>query len=248
MDDSQWLIPFTYRRFPVLSLHAREFEFPHRPPDGVHYVGPMVLESRDDRPMTEDDRARLEGVLERRRQAGGERKLIYAGFGSVLSTDLGLLRRLVGIVAERDWDLVISLGGRLAPADLGPVPERVHGFTWVPQLSVLRHADVMVTHGGISTIDECVLNTVPTLVYCGGETDMAGTTARVVHHGIGIAGDRERDRTPIIRDHIDRLLREPRFEANLRHLKERYAAYAANRVAETTIETLLDREAGGRTL
>ena len=31
-DDSQWLIPFTYRRLPVLSLHALEFEFPHTPP------------------------------------------------------------------------------------------------------------------------------------------------------------------------------------------------------------------------
>jgi UDP:flavonoid glycosyltransferase YjiC (YdhE family) len=246
-DDRQWLIPFTYRRLPVLSLHAREFELPHRPPDGVHYVGPMVLESRDDRPMAEDDRATLEAIFEARRRAGGERKLIYAGFGSVLSTRRAFLQRLLGIVAERNWDLVISLSGQIVPADLGPRPERVHAYPWVPQISVLRHADAVVTHGGIGTIDECVLNGVPVLVYCGHETDMAGTTARVVHHGIGIAGDQRRDRAPTIRDHIDRLLHEPRFEANLRHLRERYTAYAENRVAETAVEALLDREARGRT-
>ena len=77
-------------------------------------------------------------------------------------------------------------------ADLGRLPEGAHAFPWVPQLDVLRHADGCVTHGGINTLDECVLNLVPMLVYCGFETDMAGNTGRVVHHGIGLAGDRDR--------------------------------------------------------
>ena len=55
-DAGQWLIPFTFHRLPVLSLHALEFEFPHRPAGGVQYVGPMVLESRNDRPLPDDDR------------------------------------------------------------------------------------------------------------------------------------------------------------------------------------------------
>lgn len=241
-DAGQWLKPFTYRRLPVLALHALEFEFPHRPPDRVRYVGPMVLESRIDRPMSAEDRAALEAVFERR--ARGESKLIYAGFGSVLSTDLGFLRRLAGVVAERrDWDLVISLSDRIARAELGPLPERVHAFAWVPQLSVLGRADAAVTHGGINTIDECVVRGVPMLVYCGFETDMAGNTARVVHHGIGLAGDRRRDGTEAIRGHLDRLLAEPRFAANLARLRRHYAAYAENRVAERAVESLLGREA-----
>lgn len=239
-DASQWLIPFTYRQLPVLSLHALEFEFPHRPPQRVHYVGPMVLESRIDRPMTEDGRAELDAIFERRRLSHGQRKVIYAGFGSVFSTDLAFLQRLLGVVAERrNWDLVISLSDRIAPTDLGRLPERVHAFAWVPQMRVLRHADVVVTHGGINTIDECVVSGVPMLVYCGFETDMAGNTARVVHHGIGIAGDRRRDSTQVIRERIDRLLYESRFGNNLGRLRDRYAAYAEHRVAERAVESLL---------
>jgi UDP:flavonoid glycosyltransferase YjiC (YdhE family) len=238
-DDSQWLIPFTYRRFPALSLHALEFEFPHRPPKRVHYVGPMVLESRIDRPLQEQDRSRLDAILARCRRAGGDRKLIYAGFGSVFSAKASLLRRLLEIVAARpDWELVISMSDREVPTDLGRLPDRVHAFAWVPQLRVLRRADVAITHGGINTIDECVLSGVPMLVYCGFETDMAGTTARVVHHGVGIAGDR-RDSTPVIRAHIDRLLHEPRFQENVKSLRTRYLAYAEDRVAERVIERLL---------
>lgn len=241
-DASQWLIPFTYRRFPVLSLHAREFEFPHPPPEQVHYVGPMLLESRIDRSMPEEGRTRLELIFARRRRSAGQRKLIYAGFGSVFSTRLIFLKRLIGIVAERpDWDLVLSLSDLVTPADLGRLPERVHAFPWLPQRQVLNNADAVVTHGGINTIDECVVSGVPMLIYCGFETDMAGNTARVVHHGIGIAGDRRRDSTPAIRQHIDRLLSEPRFEDNLKSLQSSYAAYGENRVAEKVVESILDR-------
>ncbi len=242
-DAGQWLIPFTYRRLPVLSLHAREFEFPHRPPERVRYVGPMLLEKRGDDRLTGAGRAELETIFERRRRDG--RTLIYAGFGSYFSTDPGFLRRLLEVPTERDWDLVISLGGRLDPAALGPLPEGVHAFGWLPQLEVLRHADVAVTHGGINTLDECVLSGVPMLVYCGGETDMAGNTARVVHHGIGLAGDRLRDGPRTIRQRIDRLLGEPSFAGNVERLRARYAAYAENRVAERTVESLLARPRTG---
>ena len=238
-DDSQWLIPFTYPQLPLLSLHALEFEFPHRPPDRVHYVGPMVLESRIDRPMPPKDREQLDAIFEQRRTQR-ERNLIYAGFGSAFSTDLAFLHRLFGVVADRPhWDLVISLSDRVPPAALGGLPERVYAFSWVPQTSVLSYADVVVTHGGVSTVDECVLSGVPMLVYCGFETDMGGTTARVVHHGIGIAGDRRRDDTQVIRGHIDRLLGERHFEVNLSRLRQQYAAYAENHVAEQVVESLL---------
>ncbi len=117
----------------------------------------------------------------------------------------------------------------------------MHAFSWVPQLQVLKNADVVVMHGGVNTADECVVNGVPMLVYCGNETDMAGTTARVVHHGIGIAGDRQRDSTQDIRGHIDRLLRESHFKDNVRRLQQSYAAYVEGRVAERTIASLLSR-------
>lgn len=241
-DDRQWLIPFTYRRLPVLSLHALEFEFPHRPPDHVHYVGPMILAARPQGEQSGDDGARLDGVLTR--HAAGGRTLIYAGFGSTLTADPDFLRRLVGIVAGRpDRDLILSLSGRIPTASLGPLPDRVHVFSWVPQVRVLAHADVMITHGGINSIDECVTHGVPVVVYCGGETDMAGTTSRVVHHGMGVAGDRRRDDTATIRGHVDRVLGDPRFRRNTGRLQQSYRAYSENRVAERTVEALLAAEA-----
>ena len=240
VDFGQWLIPFTYATIPALSVHALEFEFPHVPRDGVHYLGPLVLDPRIEHRLTDEARRRLEGLFERRRRAAGRRKLIYAGFGSFFSTDPGFLQRLLAAVAQRsEWDLVVSFGGQPMPESLRDPPENVHLFPWVSQMEVLRNTDVAVTHGGIATVDECVCAKVPMLVYCGFETDMGGTTARVVHHGLGIAGDRDRDSPARICARLDRLLSEPSFADSLARMHASYAAHSDDRVAERVIESLL---------
>ncbi len=232
VDASQWLVPFTYRHFPYLSLHALEFEFPHEPARNVHYVGPMILRRREESSPSNA----LEELLSKPTQ----RRRIYVGFGSVFTGDPAFLLRLFGVVERRpDWELIVSLSGRVDRAALGTLPERIHVFDWVPQLRVLECVDVAITHGGINTIDECVLHSVPMLIYCGFETDMAGNTARVVHHGIGLAGDRKQDDVETICGRLDRLLKEPSFAENIERMCRSYTAYGERKAAENTVSALL---------
>ncbi|MEE4270338.1 MAG: nucleotide disphospho-sugar-binding domain-containing protein [Thermoanaerobaculales bacterium] len=242
-DPSQWLIPFTYPRLPALSLHAFEFEFHHEPAPGVRFVGPMVLEERLDPPMPEADRRRLDAVLDRRRGSGSEGALLYAGFGSFFTADRRWLCRLIDAVGKRpDRELVLALGDGLDPAELGGLPEGVYAFAWVPQLEVLSHADAAIVHGGINTIDECVLAGVPMLVVCGGETDMAGNTARVLHHGLGLAADPVGDGAVHILGRLDRLLGDAAIKENLDRMGLAYRTYAENGEVERVVDDLL----GGR--
>jgi UDP:flavonoid glycosyltransferase YjiC (YdhE family) len=244
LDKSQWLIPFTYRDLPVLSMHAREFEFPHQPLAHVRYVGPMTLASRPDRPLSSGDRTRLDALLARR-SGSGRRRLIYAAFGSAFSADPAFLLRLAQAVEQRPhWDLVLSLGGRTAPAGV-VLPPCVHAFEWLPQLEVLAHADAAISHGGINSIDECVAAGVPVLIAPGGETDMNGTTSRAIYHGIALTVDR-RDDAVAIAGKLDRLLVEPAFRDRLRRLQESYAAYREHRIAEHAVDALLSAEPGPR--
>ncbi len=43
VNPEAWPPPFGYKRIPVISLTAREMEFPHTPPDNFSYAGPMIL-------------------------------------------------------------------------------------------------------------------------------------------------------------------------------------------------------------
>lgn len=243
-DTRQWPMPFTYRDQPVLCLHARELEFPHEPPQHVRFLGPLLLEERPDARITPQVRARLDALYAARAASSGARKLVYAGFGSFFSTDTAFLGRLLEAVGQRpDWDVVLSLGGKLEVGALGPLPANVTALPWVPQLEVLRHADVAVTHGAINTLDECVANGVPTLNYCGFATDMPGTTARAAYHGLGITGDRERDDAATIRSSIERLLAEPGFRERVAAIRERFEAYGRGGVAVREVEALLAGDA-----
>jgi hypothetical protein len=61
----------------------------------------------------------------------------------------------------------------------------------------------------------------------------------MVHHGLGIVGDRRRDDAATIRGHLDRLLHESSFTDTVRRFQTRYAAYAEQRVAERAVASLL---------
>lgn len=247
-DTSQWLIPFTWPAFPALSLHAREFEFTAHTPEGVHFIGPQVLEDRGTDNLAPEDRRRLDALLARFRGPDGEgQSLIFAGFGSFFTARRDWVMALIAAVESRPrWTLVLSLGGQAWPElrqALEQSKGRVQVFPWVPQLEVLRCADAAVVHGGINTIDECVLAQVPMLVCCGGETDMAGNEARVLHHGLGLSADTQRISPQAIANQLARLIREEGFRHRLEALRADALAYGKRRVAEQVIDRLL--AAGG---
>lgn len=50
------------------------------------------------------------------------------------------------------WHVVMTVGGRVDPAELGPLPANVEVHGWLSHLAVLEHARVCVTHGGMGTV------------------------------------------------------------------------------------------------
>lgn len=241
-DAGQWLVPRTYPGFPALSLHGKEFEFAPEPPSQVHYLGPLVLRERLDPPLAPADRTRLETLFEGSGPKGEGAPLFYAGFGSFFTAEPAWVKNLFQAFSERpDWSLVLPLGGkRTLPKDLERRrPPNVHVFSWLPQLHVLRHCDAAVVHGGINTIDECVLAGVPMLVCNGRETDMPGNQARVTHHGLGLAADAARDTPEKIVSALDRLRGESSFAEAVASMRRAFEAYEQDAVAEKVIEALL---------
>ena len=238
-DFGQWLRPFTYKHIPVLSLHAQELDFPHTPSRRVHHVGPMVAEQRVDE-RSARSRDELAPVLEERRTNPSSR-LIYAGFGSFFTAEGEMLRRLcTAVAARRDWRLILAIGRDDLKLEVGELPENVFVFGWVDQLEALQHADVAVVHGGTNTAEECVLTHTPMLVYCGYETDMAGTAARIEHHDLGIVGHRDDDPETICR-HLERLLTEQQFVDNTRRHADLYRRYEERQILERTVSSYLSQ-------
>lgn len=62
-------------------------------------------------------------------------------------------------------------------------PEYVFVYHHVAQQDLLKHVDIMITHGGLNSVKECIFNQVPKLAVSNpahGHTDTVGNIARLV--------------------------------------------------------------------
>jgi zeaxanthin glucosyltransferase len=158
-------------RFPDISLVPAELDFPRSRTAALFYAGPCVDLTRPEPAFS------AAGFRE-------EQPLVYASFGTQ-SHRYGDLKRELRILldaARRSSELqfVIACSN---PGD-GDLPPNVIVVAEAPQLTLLRRASLMLSHGGANAVCEALCLGVP-LVVLPFDTDQPGNAARVVHHGLG---------------------------------------------------------------
>jgi UDP:flavonoid glycosyltransferase YjiC (YdhE family) len=239
IQENWWPGVFSYNDLRAISMTPFEMEFAHDPQPELHYVGPMVHENRTEENAVSHEGKAIEELLAETKIAGA--KLILCTVSTMKAGDITFLRRLFDAVAERpDWRLFVGLGGKLDPAMLGGIPANVHTFSYVPQLRILREADLSINHAGIHTIHECIHFGVPMLVYSGKQSDQPGCAARVHHHGLGLMADKDIDDAGAIRGNIERVLTEPSFGRIVREHQVFSRSYASNKVLEQYVSGILN--------
>ena len=79
----------------------------------------------------------------------------------------------------------MAVGPSIDPAKLGKVPENIVVQQIVPQLEILQHADVFVSHGGMKSVNESLYFDVPLVVVPQG-VDQPVLAKRVAELGAGV--------------------------------------------------------------
>jgi MGT family glycosyltransferase len=82
----------------------------------------------------------------------GEGGLVYLSLGSLGSADVGLMQRLVDVLATTRHRVIVSKGPLAAQIRL---PDTMVGEGYLPQPAILPQVDLVVTHGGNNTVTEC---------------------------------------------------------------------------------------------
>jgi zeaxanthin glucosyltransferase len=139
------------------------------------------------------------------RDAG--RPLTVVSFGSFLSARSDVLARVAA--ALRDLEVRVALAtGSADPAALGPLPVDWLVRPFLPQVALVRHAAVAITHAGNNGVTEALTHGVPLLVLPF-STDQFAIAADLERAGLGIAADPNFVTEAAIRDAIVCLLADP---------------------------------------
>jgi UDP:flavonoid glycosyltransferase YjiC (YdhE family) len=148
-----------------------DFDFPAFLPAAVRYVGPVL-----DDPVWAETRWM---------PPAGDAPLVLIAMSTTFQNQIGCLQRVLNALGTLAVRGIMTTGPALDAVALEP-PANVTILERAPHKQVLRHAALVVTHGGHGTVMKALAAGVPMLLLPHGR-DQADTATRVTMRGAGIA-------------------------------------------------------------
>ncbi len=152
---------------------------------------------------------------------GREGPLIYVTFGSVtgsLPPFAGVFREALDALAELEARVLMTVGRKVDPAALGPLPSNAHVQQWCPQAAVLAHAAAMIGHGGFGTTMGALAAGVPQVVAPIFTFDQVVNGEHVASVGAGLTVEVGPGAVERAATHIPRLLEVPDYATAARQI------------------------------
>ena len=136
-----------------------------------------------------------------------DRPLVVVSFGTFLSARSDVLARVAAALGRVDVRVAMATGSADAAA-LGALPAHWLVRPVLPQVALLEHAALLVTHGGNNSVTEALTYGVPLLVLPF-STDQFDAAAAIELQAAGVALDPNRASRPLIAGSARGLLRHP---------------------------------------
>jgi MGT family glycosyltransferase len=175
-----------------------------------HFVGPLIAGG--------ERTAELAASGLRARSALAGRRRVYVSMGTIAgeARNLGtafFMPFVEAFAGRSDWEVVISVGKAIAPEAFGTLPDNVTVRQFVPQVALLPHVDVFVTHAGANSMHEALYCDVPMVcIPCFGDQHV--NTQRVVAAGAGVPLAFDAVSAERVRSEVDRVAADASFRAN----------------------------------
>lgn len=94
----------------------------------------------------------------------GNNPLVYISLGTVNKGAVSFFQSCIEAFRDEKIDVIISVGKEFNTRKLKNIPSNINIYNSVPQLEVLKIADVFVTHGGMNSVSEALVSGTPMVV------------------------------------------------------------------------------------
>ena len=81
-----------------------------------------------------------------------DRPVVLVSLGTSFNDHPEFFRDCADAFARSPWHVVMTVGSRIDPGELEPLPPNVEAHGWLSHPAVLRRAQMSVTHGGMGTV------------------------------------------------------------------------------------------------
>jgi zeaxanthin glucosyltransferase len=113
----------------------------------------------------------------------------------------------------KDVQLGLSAGDHVDSREIGPLPSNAITVKRAPQLELLKHASVCITHAGLNTVLEALAQGVPQ-VAIPVTNDQPGVAARIADKKTGLFVPLKELTAPRLSHLVDEVLNDPTYRNN----------------------------------
>ena len=217
LDDS-------FSSYAQISQQSREFDYPRdvRPPT-FHYVGPIRPRQPMEVPFPFE---RLNGD-----------PLIYCTLGTTVNRQPHLFRTIAEACQPLRVQLVITLGRGCKAKDVPVMSPSQIVVDYAPQLGVLAHASLTITHAGMITSLDSLSCGVPILAVPL-SFEQPAIAARIAYTGAGAVLQPKDVTVKTLRALVEKMLNEPRYKENAQRLRQSLTPAKGRERAADVVEAL----------
>ncbi|WP_167957542.1 macrolide family glycosyltransferase [Anaerosporobacter faecicola] len=142
-----------------------------------------------------------------------DKKLIYISLGSINTDFLYFYKMCIATFCDTNYYVCMSIGKKINQAELGEVPSNFMVNRFLPQLEILKKADVFITHAGFNSVNEALYYGVPMLALPQ-VNDQHMVSKRLVAMQLGITEDIKVLTPELLRDKVEALISDKKIKEN----------------------------------
>ena len=149
-----------------------------------------------------------------------EKPIIYISLGTVVKGAGTFFKKCIEAFGQEEVQVIVSVGRSWSIDKLERLPSNFRVYPFVPQVSVLKRADVFVTHGGMNSVSEALVCGVP-MVVIPFMADQPSNARRIEELGLGRQLDYRRLDSDMLRRTVLDVWRDKEIAIRIERMKEK---------------------------